>query len=157
LFERALARVEPGGLAASFRADIEAGTLPKVSYLVPPAAYSEHPGASSPIQSARIIYDVLDAIVSNPEVWERTALFITYDENDGLFDHVPPPVAPETVAGEYFGGDPIGLGFRVPMTVVSPWTVGGFVNSQVFDHSSLVLFTERWLGVKAPDISASWC
>ncbi|HEX2314044.1 MAG TPA: phospholipase C, phosphocholine-specific, partial [Thermomonospora sp.] len=153
LFERALRRHEPGSLAARFRADVENGRLPKVSYLVPSAADSEHPGASSPIQSARITYEILDAIASDPEVWSTTALFITYDENDGYFDHVPPPIPPASVADEYFDGKPIGLGFRVPMIVVSPWTIGGFVNSQVFDHSSLVRFTERWLGLRAPHIS----
>ncbi|GAA2410594.1 phospholipase C, phosphocholine-specific [Actinomadura vinacea] len=154
LFERALRRHEPGSLAARFRADVAAGRLPKVSYLVPSSVDSEHPGASSPIQSARVNYDILDAIASHPEVWASTALFITYDENDGLFDHVPPPIPPPSVSDEFADGGPIGLGFRVPMTVVSPWSAGGFVNSQVFDHSSLVRFTEQWLGVRAPHISA---
>ncbi|MEU6033883.1 phosphocholine-specific phospholipase C [Actinomadura sp. NPDC047616] len=153
LFERALRRHEPGSLAARFRADVAAGRLPKVSYLVPSSVDSEHPGASSPIQSARITYDILDALASHPDVWSSTALFITYDENDGLFDHVPPPIPPSSAADEFTGGKPIGLGFRVPMIVVSPWSVGGFVNSQVFDHSSLVRFTECWLGVRAPHIS----
>ncbi|WP_433327580.1 phosphocholine-specific phospholipase C [Spirillospora sp. CA-294931] len=155
LFDRGVRRGPAGGLAAAFRADIKAGTLPKVSYIVPSAADSEHPSTSSPIQSARITYDILDAIASDPETWSTTALFITYDEYDGLFDHVPPPLPPEGAhPDELADGKPIGLGFRVPMTVVSPWTVGGYVNSQVFDHSSLVRFTERWLGVQAPDISA---
>ncbi|GAA2602846.1 phospholipase C, phosphocholine-specific [Actinomadura fulvescens] len=153
LYERGLRRVPSGGLAADLRADIKAGTLPAVSYLVPSAADSEHPSASSPIQSARITYDILDAIASDPETWATTALFITYDEYDGLFDHVPPPVPPESVTDEYYNGNPIGLGFRVPMTIVSPWTVGGYVCSQVFDHSSITQFMERWLGVKAPDMS----
>ncbi|MFI0452906.1 phosphocholine-specific phospholipase C [Actinomadura sp. 6N118] len=152
LFERGLRRVPAGGLAADFRADIKAGKLPAVSYLVPSAADSEHPSASSPIQSARITYDILDAIASDPEIWATTALFITYDEFDGLFDHVPPPVPPESVTGEYYNGDPIGFGFRVPMTVVSPWTVGGYVCSQVFDHTSMTQFMEKWLGVRAPDM-----
>ncbi|GAA1535323.1 phospholipase C, phosphocholine-specific [Actinomadura kijaniata] len=154
LYERGLRRVRPGGLVADLRADIEAGRLPAVSYLVPSAADSEHPSASSPIQSARVTYDVLDALASDPEVWSTTALFITYDEYDGLFDHVPPPQPPARVTGEFHQGDPIGLGFRVPMTVVSPWTVGGFVCSQVFDHSSITRFMETWLGVPAPEISA---
>ncbi|MFD0684748.1 phosphocholine-specific phospholipase C [Actinomadura fibrosa] len=153
LFERALRRGPSGGLAAAFRADVEAGRLPKVSYIVPSAAESEHPGGSSPVQSARITYDILDAIASDPEVWSSTVVFLMYDEYDGLFDHVPPPVPSAGVADEHFEGKPIGLGYRVPLTVISPWTVGGYVNSQVFDHSSLVRFTERWLGVKAPDIS----
>ncbi|MFC9972535.1 phosphocholine-specific phospholipase C [Spirillospora sp. NPDC127200] len=153
LYERGLRRVPTGGLAADLRADIKAGKLPAVSYLVPSAADSEHPSASSPIQSARITYEVLDAIASDPEVWSKTALFITYDEYDGLFDHVPPPQPPAGLASEHHQGNPIGLGFRVPMTIVSPWTVGGYVCSQVFDHSSITRFMETWLGVAAPDIS----
>ncbi|WP_158852319.1 phosphocholine-specific phospholipase C [Saccharothrix deserti] len=154
LYDRALRRVRPGELTASFRADVEAGRLPQVSYLVPSSIDSEHPGASSPAASASLTYQVLDALASVPEVWDSTALFITYDENDGYFDHVPPPLPPREVSDEYVGDRPLGLGPRVPMTVVSPWTVGGYVNSQVFDHSSTTRFLERWLGVSAPEISA---
>ncbi|WP_018353121.1 phosphocholine-specific phospholipase C [Longispora albida] len=152
-FERALHRVRPGTLAAAFRADVEAGTLPQVSYLVPSAKDSEHPGASSPAASANITYQVLDALASNPDVWASTALFITYDENDGYFDHVPPPVPPAAFKDEWVDGQPIGLGIRVPMIVVSPWTVGGYVCSETFDHTSMVRFTEEWLGVAEPNIS----
>ncbi|GGL04636.1 phospholipase C, phosphocholine-specific [Sphaerisporangium melleum] len=154
LYERALRRGRPGTLAAGFRADVEAGRLPKVSYIVPPAADSEHPSASSPIQSAQITWDILDAIASTPEVWRSTALFITYDENDGFFDHVPPPRPPAERTDEFYDGKPIGLGVRVPMVVVSPWTIGGYACSQVFDHSSTVRFLESWLKVRFPDISA---
>jgi phospholipase C len=153
LYDRALRRVRPQQLAASFRADVAAGRLPKVSYLVPSSVDSEHPGASSPAASASITYQVLDALASNRDVWETTALFITYDENDGYFDHVPPPRPPVRVTDEYVGDRPIGLGLRVPMTVVSPWTVGGYVNSQVFDHTSMTRFLESWLGVREPNIS----
>ncbi|MFI6319077.1 phosphocholine-specific phospholipase C [Nonomuraea sp. NPDC050556] len=153
LFDRGLRRVPSKTLAASFRADVEAGTLPEVSYIVPSAADSEHPSASSPIQSARITYDIIDAIASHPETWASTALFITYDENDGFFDHVPPPLPPAEQADDYYNGNPIGLGIRVPMTVVSPWTAGGYVCSQTFDHSSTVRFLETWLGVRFPDIT----
>jgi phospholipase C len=153
LFDKALRRVPAGTLAASFKADIEAGKLPEVSYLVPSAADSEHPSASSPIQSARITYDILDAIASHPETWQSTALFITYDENDGFFDHVPPPLPPAEATDDWYQGKPIGLGIRVPMTIVSPWTVGGYTCSQIFDHSSTVRFLESWLGVRFPDIT----
>nr|WP_055503003.1 phospholipase C, phosphocholine-specific [Nonomuraea pusilla] len=153
LFERCLRRVPAGQLAASFRADVEAGTLPQVSYIVPSAADSEHPSASSPIQSARITYDILDAIASHPETWQSTVLFITYDENDGFFDHVPPPLPPADQTSDYYDGNPIGLGIRVPMTVVSPWSAGGHVCSQVFDHTATVRFLETWLGVRFPDIT----
>ncbi|WP_067482721.1 phosphocholine-specific phospholipase C [Actinomadura hibisca] len=154
LFERALRRVESGTLADAFRADVAAGRLPEVSYIVTSAADSEHPSSGSPVQGAGVTYQVLDAIASHPEVWESTALFLLFDENDGYFDHVPPPLPPAAEQGEHADGKPIGLGFRVPMTVVSPWTAGGFVCSEVFDHTSTIRFLERWLGVREPNISA---
>ncbi|MER7395652.1 phospholipase C, phosphocholine-specific [Streptomyces sp. NPDC000151] len=154
LFERALRRGEPGSTATAFAADVAAGTLPEVSYLVPAAADSEHPGSSSPIASATLVYKVLDALGKNPEVWRRTVLLLTYDENDGFFDHVPPPVAPAGTDEEYWDGRPTGLGIRVPMLVISPWTVGGYACSQVFDHTSITRFLERWTGVREPNISA---
>ncbi|MGV9303337.1 phosphocholine-specific phospholipase C [Nonomuraea sp. NPDC003727] len=154
-YERGLSRVEPGRLAASFRADVAEGRLPQVSYIVAPEAYSEHPDPSSPAHSADLVHDILDALASHPSVWERTALFLTFDENDGFFDHVPPPLPPEGTEDEFVDGLPIGLGYRVPMTVVSPWTIGGHVCSEVFDHTSTIRFVERWLGVAEPNIT-SW-
>ncbi|MEV6863846.1 phosphocholine-specific phospholipase C [Streptosporangium subroseum] len=154
LYDRALRRTGTGGLGEWFAADVAAGRLPAVSYVVTSLADSEHPEGSSAAESGKIIYQVLDALASNPEVWANTAVFITYDENDGFFDHVPPPVPPDGTPGEFVAGRPLGLGMRVPMTVVSPWSVGGYVCSQTFDHSSTVRFLETWLGIKAPDISA---
>ncbi|WP_335937543.1 phosphocholine-specific phospholipase C [Streptomyces sp. PTD5-9] len=154
LFERALRRVETGKLADEFARDVAAGTLPEVSYLVPSAVDSEHPSVSSPVHSATIVYKILDALGRHPEVWRHTAVIINYDENDGFFDHVPPPVAPPEVAEEQWEGKPTGLGMRVPMLVVSPWTVGGYVCSEVFDHTSVIRFLERWTGVKEPNIGA---
>ncbi|MFJ2768169.1 phosphocholine-specific phospholipase C [Streptomyces sp. NPDC087300] len=157
LFERGLRRVPTGKLAEEFAKDVARGKLAKVSYLVPSAQDSEHPSVSSPIHSATIVYKVLDALASHPEVWRRTAVFINYDENDGFFDHVPPPV-PGTESAEEkeerWEGKPTGLGVRVPMLVVSPWTVGGYVCSEVFDHTSVVRFLEKWTGVREPNISA---
>ncbi|MFG1622850.1 phosphocholine-specific phospholipase C [Kribbella sp. NPDC049227] len=156
LFRKAMYRSEPESLIPRVRADIKAGKLPQVSWLVPSAVDSEHPGSSTPAGSANLVYDLLDAIASDPETWSKTVLLINFDENDGYFDHVPPPVAPRPASGEgddWYAGQPIGLGPRVPMTVVSPWTVGGHVSSQVFDHTSVIQFLERWTGVKEPNIS----
>jgi phospholipase C len=97
---------------------------------------------------------VLNALWSNPELWRKTVVLIDYDENDGFFDHVVPPVAPAGTPGEFVGGLPTGLGPRVPMTVVSPWSRGGWVNSQVFDHTSVLRFIETWTGVRETNISA---
>jgi len=156
LFYQAMYRSEPESLIPRLRADIKAGTLPQISWLVPSAVDSEHPGSSTPVGSANLIYDLLDAIASDPETWSKTVLLINFDENDGYFDHVPPPVAPRPSSGEsddWYAGRPIGLGPRVPMTVVSPWSVGGHVNSQVSDHTSVIRFLERWTGVREPNIS----
>jgi phospholipase C len=142
------------------KADVENGRLPQVSWIVAPEAYSEHPNWPANY-GAWYIDQVLQVLTSNPEVWSKTALFITYDENDGFFDHVVPPVAPSPgVAGvsnvdavnEYFGGNatyvagPYGLGPRVPMFVVSPWSKGGWVCSETFDHTSIIRFIERRFG-----------
>ncbi|MEU1826950.1 phosphocholine-specific phospholipase C [Streptomyces abikoensis] len=149
------------------RADVQAGRLPKISWIAAPEAFSEHP--NWPVNyGAWYISQVLDALTSDPEVWSRTALFITYDENDGYFDHVVPPFPPASAAqglstvdtaldvfkgnGHYAAG-PYGLGQRVPMIVVSPWSTGGFVCSETFDHTSILRFMERRFGVAEPNIS----
>ncbi|MFD5115730.1 phosphocholine-specific phospholipase C [Streptomyces sp. NPDC058391] len=154
LFDRGLRRVESGTLATRFRADVAAGTLPEVSYLVPSAVDSEHPGSSSPVASASLVYQVLDALGAHPDIWRHTVVLINYDENDGFFDHVPPPVPPLDDPDERWEGRPTGLGMRVPLLVVSPWTVGGHVCSQVFDHTSVIRFLEKWTGVDEPNITA---
>ncbi|MFE7712975.1 phosphocholine-specific phospholipase C [Streptomyces sp. NPDC057486] len=157
LFMRGAYRSEPDTLVQRIRSDIKDGTLPKVSWLVPTAALSEHPSSSTPVGSANLIYDILDAIASDPKTWSKTALFINFDENDGYFDHVPAPVAPRPDSGnsdDWFNGKPVGPGPRVPMTIVSPWTVGGFVCSEAFDHTSAIRFLEKWTGVQEPNISA---
>jgi phospholipase C len=137
---------------ADFVADCRGGTLPQVSYVVAPYAYCEHPRAR-PADGARYVDTVLGALFADPALWESTVLFLNYDENDGFFDHVLPPVAPPGTALEYVGGRPIGLGPRVPMTVVSPWSRGGWVSSEVYDHTSVIRFLERWTGVREPNIS----
>ncbi|WP_276139733.1 alkaline phosphatase family protein [Sciscionella marina] len=107
--------------------------------------------------SANLIYEVLDAFAADQDTWDRTAILLNFDENDGYFDHVSPPIPPKPQSGngpDYYDGKPIGLGFRVPMTIVSPWTVGGFVDSEVFDHTSVLRLLERWTGVREPNISA---
>ncbi|CAN0619592.1 Non-hemolytic phospholipase C [Burkholderia multivorans] len=165
LYEKARTgtNVNAGGtLFDVLRRDVANGTLPQVSWVCSPEAYSEHPNWPANY-GAWYIEQVLDALTSNPEVWSRTALFITYDENDGFFDHVAPPYAPPSrddglstvaTAGETFAGDadhmagPCGLGPRVPMLVVSPWSKGGWVCSQTFDHTSLLQFIEARFGAQ---------
>ena len=159
-----------GDVLHQFRQDVKNGQLPTVSWIVAPENFSDHPGA--PWYGAWYLSEVMDILTHNPEVWKKTIFILTYDENDGYFDHVPPFVAPqpgESATGKVSAGidtdaefvmrhaqaqgsgvreSAIGLGYRVPMVVASPWTRGGFVNSQVFDHTSNLQFLERFLGHK---------
>ncbi|WP_371103048.1 phosphocholine-specific phospholipase C [Streptomyces sp. PU_AKi4] len=149
------------------RADVKAGRLPQISWIAAPEAFSEHSNWPSNY-GAWYISQALDALTSNPAVWARTALFITYDENDGFFDHVVPPLPPKSAAqgrstvdvslDVFEGGGThregfYGLGPRVPMLVVSPWSKGGYVCSETFDHTSVIRFMERRFGVREPGIS----
>jgi phospholipase C len=161
--------------------DVLAGRLPQVSWICPTRAGSEHPSPSSPAQGAHYVADVLDALTAEPEVWSKTVLLLMYDENDGFFDHAPPPAPPSHLEegglagastvdteGEYhrlllhvekddherYAQRPYGLGPRVPMVAISPWSKGGWVNSQVFDHTSVLRFLERRFGVRETNISA---
>ncbi len=126
--------------------------LPTVSWICPSVEASEHP-KQTPAAGAEFIASKLDALAANPDVWAKTVFIINYDENDGLFDHVPPPVPPEGTPGEFIDGLPIGGGFRVPCIIVSPWTVGGWVCSQPFDHTSVLQFVEHITGVREPNIT----
>ncbi|MBF6054346.1 hypothetical protein AF335_28650 [Streptomyces eurocidicus] len=128
------------------------GTLPAVSWLVAPYLFSEHPTAG-PDYGADYVDTALRSLFANPEVWKHTVFLVMYDENDGYFDHVVPPFPPAGTPGEFVGGLPIGMGNRVPLWVISPWSRGGWVNSQVFDHTSVLRFMERVTGVREPNIS----
>lgn len=159
-----------GDILHQFREDVKKGELPAVSWIVAPENFSDHPGA--PWYGAWYLSEVMDILTQNPEVWKKTVFILTYDENDGYFDHVPPFVPPtpgKANTGKVSEGiDPaveyvtldaqqkgrgaressIGLGYRVPMVVASPWSRGGFVNSEVFDHTSDVQFLETFLSHK---------
>jgi phospholipase C len=158
-----------GTLFDVLRDDVRRNRLPQVSWVVAPEAFSEH-GNWPANYGAWYISQVLDALTSNPEVWSKTALFVTYDENDGFFDHLVPPTPPRTRAdglstvdtrNEIFAGDsqhasgPYGLGIRVPMLVVSPWSRGGWVCSELFDHTSLIRFIEERFAHHRPDLKES--
>ena len=170
------------------KADVLANQLPQISWIVAGERDSEHPAESSPAQGADYTARVLEALTANPEVWASTVLILNYDENDGFFDHVPPPAVPSYLVwnadpalaqlagastvpthGEYHENlvpyrssaqdqallhRPYGLGPRVPLLVISPWSRGGWVNSQVFDHTSVIRFMEQRFGVIEPNISA---
>lgn len=139
---------------------MQAGTLPQVSWIVAPEAYSEHPNWPANY-GAWYVDQVLQVLTSNPDIWSKTALLINYDENDGFFDHIVPPFPPTSSANglstvdtslEIFPGSqkyaagPYGLGARVPMIVVSPWSRGGWVCSETFDHTSVIRFIQKRFG-----------
>lgn len=179
-------KVPKGDVLHQFRQDVKTGNLPAVSWLSAPENFSDHP--SSAWYGAWYISEVMDILTQNPEVWKKTIFILTYDENDGYFDHVPPFVAPhphKKGTGKVSDGidtrvefvtheqelarkdfpekfdkeSPIGLGYRVPMIIASPWSKGGWVNSEVFDHTSTLQFLEHFLSkktgktVKEPNIS----
>ena len=167
LVQKGLSTTLTNSTLDGLRADVIAGALPQVSWIVAPEAYSEHASPSSPIQGAWYTQEVLDALIADPAVWSKTVLLVMFDENDGFFDHVPPPCAPSlnadtTLAGastvadtteRHSDGNVYGPGPRVPMWVVSPWSRGGWVNSESFDHTSIVKFLEARFGVTEPNIS----
>jgi phospholipase C len=168
-------KVPKGDIFSQFRDDVNTGKLPTVSWLTAPENFSDHP--SAPWYGAWYVSEAMDILTKNPEVWKKTIFILTYDENDGYFDHVPPFVAPHSHkpgTGKVSDGidtrveyvtleqeqarngfpepdlaeSPIGLGYRVPMVIASPWSRGGFVNSEVFDHTSTLQFLERFLNQK---------
>ena len=151
-----------------FLSDALSGNLPQVSWLIASLIDSDHPPA--PTQFGELtLSSVINALTLNPAQWAKTALFVTYDENGGFFDHVPPVTAPPGTAGEYITAPavpdptvigspqitgPIGLGFRVPMLVISPFSRGGFVSSDLFDHTSVLRFLETRFGAEVPNLTA---
>ena len=148
-----------------FLKDLASGSLPQVSWVLSSLGASEHPGFSGPPPGEIVARQVFEALVSHPGTWRKTALFITWDENGGFFDHVAPPTPPAGTKGEYLTvatlpdkaqgiRGPIGLGFRVPMLVVSPFSRGGLVCSETFDHTSTLRFLETRFGAEVPNLSA---
>src|SRR5947209_1642431 len=121
-------------LEEDYREDLNAGTLPQVSFLITESLISEHPPAD--IQMGQhSMSEMINALMVS-KLWQSSALFFTYDEGGGFFDHVPPPQV-----------DAYGLGFRVPMLVVSPWARRGYVSGQLYEHSSVLKFIERRFGL----------
>jgi phospholipase C len=151
-----------------FASDVNAGTLPSVSWVIPPVGWDEHP-SSSPARGMFFTSMVLDALTANPDVWAKTVLFVMHDEHGGFFDHVPPPTPPPGTPGEYLtappkGGNPtpdtlgisgpVGLGVRVPLLVISPFSRGGQIVSDTFDHTSQLKLIAARFGVEVPNLSA---
>jgi phospholipase C len=147
-----LSKTHAAYVLSTFLKDVKSNNLPKVSWIVAPAGYCEHP-SFTPDYGAHYVNTVLQALMGNSELWQNTALFVTYDEHDGFFDHQLPPAPEATVTDEHIGGLPIGPGTRVPMMICSPWTRGGYVDSNVYDHTSMLHFLAAWTGVKPANVT----
>ena len=151
-----------------FLADVASDNLPQVSWVLPSLIVSDHPPAP-PLFGESTLAAIMAALAANPVQWAKTVLFVAYDENGGFFDHVPPVTAPPGTPGEYLTAPavpdptqvgnpailgPIGLGVRVPMLVISPFSRGGFVSSDLFDNTSILRFLEARFGAEVPNLSA---
>jgi phospholipase C len=164
LYQRGIQTVPQGFLAQAFAEDVRNDNLPQVSWIIGTNASTEHP-PYLPAAGATVIHELLDGLARNRKVWDKTVFFINWDENDGYFDHVVPPTSPPGTAGEWLtvpafpaGADggvegPIGLGFRVPCFIISPFNVGGWRASQVYDHTSPIRFCEQVFGVENTNLS----
>ncbi|HEX4423950.1 MAG TPA: alkaline phosphatase family protein [Terriglobales bacterium] len=148
LYSKGMVRSPEG----QFEYDAANDKLPAVSWVIPTGFQSEHPDYM-PAEGAAFVASKIDAIAANPDVWAKTVFILNYDENDGIFDHVAPPVPGPGTSQEFVQGFPIGGGFRVPCIIVSPWTAGGRVSSQQFDHTSVLQFLEEFTGVREANIS----
>src|ERR1700757_2894582 len=151
-----------------FLSDGASNGLPQVSWLIGSVLSSDHPPAPS-LFGENILSLIVNALMLNPALWAKTVLLVNYDENGGFFDHVAPVTAPPGTPGEYVTAPavpdptvvgspaitgPIGLGFRVPLLIISPFSRGGFVSSDLFDHTSVLRFLETLFGAEVPNLSA---
>jgi phospholipase C len=156
------------GTYSQFLKDCDKGNLPSYSFVEPnysdhetdsgeEVANDQHPDHNMQAGEA-FIASIYQAIKNNPALWETTALFITYDEHGGIFDHVPPPDCPKdqftadgnaTGTGVKFEFDRLGV--RVPSILISPWIPKGSVVDRVFDHASIpATITKFFLGDWSP-------
>jgi phospholipase C len=119
-----------------FIEDIEKGRMRKVSWVVPGPGVNEHPGGPSVCVGENWTVQHVNAIMRS-KFWKSTAIFITWDDFGGFYDHVEPP--------QY---DVMGLGPRVPMIIISPWAKEGYVDKTEYEFSSVLKFIEKVHGLR---------
>ena len=106
-----------------FYVDAQNGTLPAVSWVIPDFHVSEHPSAN-PRVGMRYVSGLVHAVMSGPD-WNTTAIFVTWDDFGGYYDHVIPPTV-----------DGFGYGLRVPGLVISPWAKHGYIDHQLLSFDA---------------------
>lgn len=112
-----------------------AGDLPSVSWVIPGNLASEHPGSGTPISDGQAyVTTMINALMKGPD-WDHTAIFLTWDDWGGFYDHVEPPVVDEN-----------GYGLRVPGIVISPWVKQGIDHQTLSFDAYLKLIEDRFLG-----------
>lgn len=124
--------------AVDYIKDLQNAKLPQVTFLISDAFISEHPHikpTANITAGQHAMATVIKALMESP-FWTSSALFLTYDEGGGYFDHVQPPQV-----------DAYGLGLRVPTLVISPWAKRGYISGQLYEHASLLKFIERRFGL----------
>ncbi|HEV2425252.1 MAG TPA: alkaline phosphatase family protein [Terriglobia bacterium] len=122
-----------------FLSDAQSGQLPAVSWLIPAGDQSEHPSAST-CNGENWTVDQINAVMQGPD-WSSTAIFITWDDFGGFYDHVPPPVS-----------DQFGLGPRVALLIISPYAIPGYVSHTTYEFSSFLKLVEERYGL--PSLTA---
>jgi phospholipase C len=134
------------------------GNLPAVSFLKPPAYENAHPGNSDPLDEQTFVVNTVNQIMES-KYWPSTAIIITYDDSDGWYDHVAPPIVngsndptldeaicDTTPTRLGTRQDRCGFGPRLPLIVISPWTRDNYVSSNLTDQASIIRFIEQnWL------------
>ena len=137
----AAARTEHLKDTTDFYAAIADGDLPAISYVKPSGLVDGHPESSKLILFEGFVKKIVDAVQASPKLWDDTAIMVTFDEGGGYWDsgYVQPL--------DFFGD-----GTRIPMIVVSPYSVGGHVSHGYSDHTSILKFIEaNWrLGAVNP-------
>ncbi len=133
---------------STFAADVAAGKLAQFTFLDPNYDTTSEENPQDIQVGEQFIASVVKTLMQAP-TWKHTALFITYDEHGGYYDHVPPPraIRPDSIDPILAPGDAPGTydryGFRVPVFVVSPWARRNYVSNVVQDHTSITAFIER--------------
>jgi phospholipase C len=121
--------------ASQFSTDLQGNALPAVSWIVGAPGGDEHPPANVQAGENSVAQDIVNALGGSP-YWPSVAVFVTWDDYGGFYDHVPPPAV-----------DAFGYGFRVPCLIVSPYARPGFLDHAVNDHTSILRFIETRFGL----------